>query len=223
MFIGMSSYTTQTGPIATKETNVFAPSVGQARASVTSKTVCTSELTSGACGAKRTLQLGEYQFSLFGRTLGSNFNVAADVTHLGIRTKMSVVGTELSLTLNDGQAVDNIGATDVTKLTLTETSPVKRKLTVDFPTKYNTGDTTGTGLETPLATNNVKIKVSRVSGEALSFYIDYLFDVITVSDKYFIYTATATATSTANKMSLFFPVVIAFTASLLRLCDNQAA
>jgi len=147
--------------------------------------VCISPLANSACGAAQTYNPGAFKFSLFGGTHGNNFAIPAGVTHLGIRTKLTLKGTTANVLLNADVALASIGTTDVTKLKLVETAGDRRTLQIDFPTKYNVGTSPNYGV--PAASKDVKIKVSANGADAIN--IDYLFDVADLStkDKWFIY------------------------------------
>jgi hypothetical protein len=238
-FLGMASYAMISGSVKTKYVDVLVPdSPGQEATAVTEKTVCITEVADGACsGEERTFSAGDFKFSLFGYTTGSNFNPEADTKYYGIRTKMTLVGTAGTVTLNDGVALDAIGSTDVKKLTLQETAGEQRTLEIDFPLHYNEGSTTADlvdGKIPAVATKEVKIKVS--AAETGSIYIDYLFDTtyLNVANRYFIYDPTVnektkatgttaapaddavTTVSGAFKMSMSLPLLVALVASLMR-------
>jgi hypothetical protein len=242
-FLGMASYAMISGSVKTKYVDVLVPdSPGQDDSvdKITEKTVCITEVASdGACsGADRTFTAGDFKFSLFGYTTGSSFSPGDGTKYYGIRTKMTLVGTAGTVTLNDGVALDAIGSTDVKKLKLQETAGDQRTLEMDFPLHYNEGSTTAAlvdGKIPAVATKEVKIKVSKAE-TADSIYIDYLFDVayLSVANRYFVYDPTVTETTAAAgttaapagsagttvsgafKMSMSLPLVVALVASLMR-------
>ena len=98
-----------------------------------------------------------------------------------------LAGLGATVAFNGNVTLDNIGAADVTTLTLTANGNSDRQMTISFPQTYNVGDATPEGFETPTATKNVKVKVSRVPNENGAIYVDYLFEMISEPNAYFIY------------------------------------
>lgn len=218
-FLGMAAYILQTGTLQTKMNNVDIPTaVGSATTS--SQEVCIAELTAGACGTEITYTAGDYKFSLFGYTTGSNFQVDPAVTHVGFRTKMKLVGAAADLTINGDKTLSTIGTADVASITVTEQGGAKKQQTITFPNKYNTGPKSN--LLVPQATKTVKIKVSDTGLGDQSIYVDYLFEKLTAADEYFIYdpdvretTPSAHSASSAYHVAVFIPLVIAFVSGLV--------
>jgi hypothetical protein len=154
--------------------------------------VCISDLDSGVCGGPRTFREGRFKFSLFGITKGSDYKGAPGNTHIACRTKLRLVPGRLAslgatVAFNDNVTLDNIGSADVTKMTLTANGGGDRQMTISFPPTYNVGEATPEGFENPTATKNVKVKVSRVPNDQGAIFVDYLFEMISQPNVYFIY------------------------------------
>jgi hypothetical protein len=224
VFIGMAAYMMQKGEVKTNMATVFQPAVGGTRTNVPTVDVCISDLTGGKCGAKRTFESGDYKFSLMARTVGTNFQMNAGFTHIGIRTKYKMVGADVILILNDGtKTLATIGSENVKNMILMGKGG--RQVKFVFPSKYNRGDATTNGVVTPAATEDVTIHVSLVTGKANEIYVDYVFKILTAKDKYIIYDPTLTDGSSAkggvssysSQMSLLIPQVIAFVVGCLYL------
>jgi hypothetical protein len=214
-FLGMAAYLAQTGSITTNTNSVLIPA-SPGSASVSSQDVCIAPLTAGACGPASTYDAGAYKFSLFGYTTGSSFTMPADVTHIGFRTKMALVGTAANLMINGDKTLSTIGSADVSYLTVSGSG---KTMTLTFPNQYNEGPTTA--LSTPEATKTVRIKISAVPNES-AIYVDYLFEKITVADRYFIYDpeskdTTGSEVSKAYHAAMLFSLVTAFVSGLMHI------
>jgi hypothetical protein len=205
-YLGTASYVLQNGTIKTNSTLLIAPETpGSAEAGFYQ--ACISDLDSDLCGSPRSFTAGSFKFALFGVTSGSASIATSGKTHLVIRMKLSLRGLPAALTLNDGKTLDNIFSTDVTSLTVTEmrSAASARQFKIMFPPTYNVGDATTGGFATPSATKGIKIKVSRVPGESSSIYTDYLFEITSTRNTYFIYCLNVvdeTQTSEAQGMFL---------------------
>merc|ERR1719408_989213 len=125
----MAAYVLKSGTVQTNTNGVIVGDYGAA--TTNSYNVCVSPLASGACGAAKTFQPGDFKFSLFGYTRGGSYALPSGTTHIGIRVKMALSGTTANLTLNNGATLENIGSTDVTKITLIETTGDRRTLQID--------------------------------------------------------------------------------------------
>jgi hypothetical protein len=113
-----------------------------------------------------------------------------EVTHLGIRTKLSFVGAKAELRINsDFLTLDEIGSDDVRSIVVSDVAEGGRSVRMEFPAKYNVG-VAPEGLLTPSATKDVKIKVSKGPEGEQSIYLDYLFERFEKSLEYFIYDPT---------------------------------
>jgi hypothetical protein len=216
-FLGMAAYLAQTGTITTNMNSVLIPTT-PGQAAVTAYDVCVADLTAGACGPAATYEAGAYKFSLFGYSIGSSFTMPADVTHIGFRTKMALVGTSASLTINGDKTLQTIGSADVSYITVSGSG---KTMTLTFPNQYNEGPTTN--LNTPEATKTVKIKISAVANQS-AIYVDYLFDKITVANRYFVYdpesketTGTGSEASKAYHAAMLFSLVTAFVSGLMHI------
>jgi len=225
-YVGMASYLLKSGTISTSTNSVIVPtSIGSG--TVQSHNTCISPLTGGACGASRTFNQGDYKFSIYGYTTGSSYAVQSGVTHLGVRVKMSLVGAQANLIINGDKTLDTIGNADVTRLVLAMSNG--KSLDMTLPNEYNVGDTTPAGLATPTATKIVKIKVSRDPNNNMAIFMDYLFEMPTQANKYFIYDPTVTESvtqnpqpgpgtanyATARKPMLFAPLAVLWAACLV--------
>merc|ERR1719277_2563616 len=110
---------------------------------------------------------------------------------------MKLVGSEADLMINGDKTLDTIGTTDASYLTIT-TKVTKKQLTITFPNKYNEGMATTAAIALkPTATKTVKIKVSNVPNGTQEIYVDYLFETLTVTNKYFVYDPDAKDTTAA--------------------------
>ena len=176
-------------------------------------TVCISDVTSeGGCGPVRTFKPSEYKFSIFAHVSGSNYTeqvvpgqngFPVNMTHMGVRMKLEVVGFRASeLQVND-RAYDADKVTeDITSFAF---KTAKGGVNFTFPTKYNIGQTAGAKTDgTMLAvdeTKTVKIKIHSV--DKTSLMIDYLFDATgLVEGTYLIYDPTVAAAPAAQDSSL---------------------
>jgi hypothetical protein len=187
----MASFVVKSGNIESNMNEVVGPA-GVGSAEFTSVKVCISDLDSGVCGGPRTFREGRFKFSLFGVTKGSNYEGVPGNTHIACRTKLSLVPGRLAslgatVAFNDNVTLDNIGSADVTKMTLTANGGGDRQMTISFPPTYNVGEATPEGFENPTATKNVKVKVSRVPNDQGAIFVDYLFEMISQPNVYFIY------------------------------------
>jgi hypothetical protein len=223
-WLGVSSYLLTKGNITTRTNGFILPAEpGQPRRDVESVDVCIADRRDpeNSCGATRTVLEGEFKFAYLGCTLGSEFAPGKDATHFGIRTRMDLVGTDITaLTLNNDQTLASIGSTDVTKLVLTGGAASDRELTIEFPPSYNVGKADPDGFMNPAATKAVQVRVSQVHGEARSIYVDYLFEMPDLSGQYLIYgpkVAESTASSILDHLSwyAFDPVRVTFAISMV--------
>jgi len=197
-YVGMASYVVQTGTVSTSEVKVMMPSLGDLRTNVKTKDVCISPKSGSACGAKQSFSPGSYKFSLFGRTMGSKFDLGSKTTHFGIRTKLTLQGTTGDLTVN-GKTLAKLGSEDVTDLMVKEKGGSKRSLQIIFDTQYNVGVTSAP--KVPTATKTVKIKVSKNPGATNSIFVDYLFEKFTNKDEWFMYDPSAYDSTGSNAIA----------------------
>ena len=116
-----------------------------------------------------------------------------------------LAGLGATVAFNGNVTLDNIGAADVTTLTLTANGNRGRQMTISFPQTYNVGDATPEGFETPTATKNVKVKVSRVPNENGAIYVDYLFEMISEPNAYFIYDPDVLEATPSEISEIFTP------------------
>ena len=138
-FLGMASYILKKGTVKTKTNNVLVAS-RPGDPEVESYDVCISDLDGEECGEERTFNEGEYKFSVYGYTFGSNFQMEPEVTHLGIRTKLSFVGAKAELRINsDFLTLDEIGSDDVRSIVVSDVAEGGRSVRMEFPAKYNVG------------------------------------------------------------------------------------
>jgi hypothetical protein len=202
-WLGVSNYLLTKGNMTTRtNTHVFPAEPRQPREEAGSVEVCISDLAFDplSCGTARTFREGEFMFSLLGSTVGSDFEAGEDVTRFGIRTRLDLVGTSAAyLSVNDGETLESIGSSDVTKLVLGEPASSGRELTIEFPSTYNVGMADPAGFMIPYDMKDVRVKVSQVQveGKSLSsmatassvesIYVDYLFEMPTVQGSYVIY------------------------------------
>jgi hypothetical protein len=101
---------------------------------------------------------------------------------------VDLVGADLTaLTLNGDATLDSIGSAAVTKLAVREAAGSGRELTIEFPPTYNVGEADQDGFMNPSSTKTAQVKVSQVQGEAQSLYVDYVFEMPSVSGKYLVY------------------------------------
>jgi hypothetical protein len=196
-FLGMASYLLKKGTITTKSNTVIVPTE-PGKPEMESFEVCISDLDGEECGAERTFNAGEYKFSLYGYSVGSDYTFPPTATHFGIRTKLALVGAKAQLRIKSPSedrmlTLDELGSADVTQIVVTEEAEDGRAVTIDFPPKYNFG-TTPEGLMKPSVTKDVKIKVSKGPDGEQSIYIDYLFEPPDKALQYFIYDPTVTDT-----------------------------
>lgn len=174
--------------------------------------VCITKLKAdGKCGDKVTFKPGDYKFSIFGTLRGADwvaktksgengFPAAQD--HFGVRMQVASKGITFDkVTLNGNVDLADIGETDVTELTLTQTNGTV--LTYKFPKNFNYGEyatlvedsKTPGKMTTGTASSEVKIHVSK-GANAQSLYIDYLFPRTAIgktAEKYFVYDPTINA------------------------------
>jgi hypothetical protein len=231
-WLGVSSYLLTKGNMTTRTNSfIFPTEPGQPREDADSVDACVSDLAFDplSCGTARSYFEGEFKYSLLGVTLGSDFSAGEDVKGFGIRTKVDLVGTDTAhLTLNDGETLESIGSTDITKLVLREKGGGGRELTIEFPTAYNVGIADPDGFMIPSDTKVVQVKVSQVikEGQSLSsmatmssvesIYVDYLFWMPGVSGKYVLYdprVVDSTAPSILESLTpsfVFDPIKMAF-------------
>jgi hypothetical protein len=189
-FLGMAAFLLKKGTVTTKSNSVVAPA-NPGDTDLVSAEVCISDLDGEECGAERTFNEGEYKFSVYGYTYGSNYQMPEKATHFGIRTKLSLVGAEADLRINDDfLTIDEIGSADVKKIVVSETAEGGRSVTIDFPQKYNVGVTSQP--MKPSATKDIKIKISKGPEGEQAVFIDYLFERFEKSLEFFIYDPTVT-------------------------------
>lgn len=195
--IGITSYLAK-NTITTNKNKVYFKADGELKLS---DGACISEITDGECGEARTWGAGDYKFNAYGWTSGTNFQIPDGGKYLGFRTKLQVVGAEVTALTVNGKSVADNGGDDVSNLSLTF-SDVKAA-SIDFPTKYNIGtvDTT-TKTATFTETKTVKIKAHSLNTEEQSIIIDYLFDITDLSEagKCFIYDPTVKTASSAEDL-----------------------
>ena len=159
--------------------------------------------TSGSCTNKATYKPGDYKFSIFGYTIGSDYatqvvagsnGFPAGMDFLGVRMKLQAVGFKVNdVKVNGKKFSEHDINSEVNSLSLMHASG---GINIDFPKKYNTGPTSAstTTTFTVSATKDVKIRVHGVDGASQSLYIDYLFETagMTAANKYFMYDPTVT-------------------------------
>jgi hypothetical protein len=184
-YLGVASYVLQKGAVETNSTVFIAPKT-PGSAETRFYEACVSGVDSDSCGSPRSFTAGSFKFSLFGVTSGSTFVATSGKALLVIRTMLRLRGLPASLTLNDGKTLDNIGSTDVTSLTVRQMASA-RQFKIMFPPTYNVGDATTGGFAIPSATKGINVKVSRVPDASACFYIDYLFEMTSTRNTYFIY------------------------------------
>lgn len=160
--------------------------------------VCISERQlDGSCGPNRTFTPSQYKFSIFGSTTGSAWppiagqdGFPAGMDNLGVRMKLSAVGFNVDDIKVNGRAYDTGSVNDdITSLSLMHSSG---GINIDFPTRYNTGPTTGAQTDGTMLevteTKTVKIKVHGANSAEQFVYIDFLFELAGQDmDTYFMY------------------------------------
>lgn len=164
-------------------------------------TVCITDDTN--CGGTRQFQTGEYKFSVFGYTSGSQYaddvkpgvnDFPVGMDHVGVRMKLSAVGFKLNELKVNGRSYDESKTNeDVTKFTIVHDDG---ELTATFPQKYNYGSNANAqddGTLIPVTgTKNVKIRMHGADAAAQTVFVDYLFDRsdLSTAQKYFMYDPT---------------------------------
>jgi len=203
-YVGIASYlNTGTGALSSNE-NMFYVAGGSLDQAHTSRgvsnigaprgpyRVCVSDIdpSTGACGAARTYQPGDYKFSVFGYTSGSSFDLGESAvdgaTHVVVRMKLTVPVAPHSMTFNDG-AIDSLrslGNTDYMdvknfKFTFAAPGSGANYATcagnvcpclegLSFPDNWGAGDQSPVGTQAQEAIDNAAMR----DDAALASYID---------------------------------------------------
>lgn len=201
-------------------------------------TVCITDEAN--CGGTRTFKSGEYKFSVFGKTTGTDYGTTivagqngfpVGMDHIGVRMKLTAVGFKVEgLKVNGADYAEANVANDVTKMAIAHGDG---ELALKFPLKYNYGSTASAAVGTTLpvaGTKNVKIRVHGADKTAGTVFIDYLFEHadLNAKDKYFMYdpsiTGTVKAAAKAAKASTGSATSLSYSlSSLLLVCVTLLA
>jgi len=188
-YIAQEDIATKTNTIRLLDTSDNAVEVGD---------VCITQINSNTCdGDDRTFSSGEYKFSAFGYTSGTNFVTGASVAYIGIRLKLELHGaTTTGISVNNGQSLEDNNLGDVTDILITMSN--FDTLNFSFPTKFNIGTidfAAGTSVTTT-ETQDAKIKVHTADADSNTFLVDILFPIggLNAAGKFFIYDPTVTST-----------------------------